>query len=85
MGNEPVDFAIPDQRAKHPFYRRCCASRVRVEVCVEGARPFFAYSFIDRTARKASCGTSTLPTCFIRFLPCFCFSQSFRLRVMSPP
>ena len=38
-----------------------------------------------RTARNASCGTSTAPTCFIRFLPFFWFSSSFRLRVMSPP
>ena len=37
------------------------------------------------TARNASCGTSTAPTCFIRFFPFFCFSSSFRLRVMSPP
>ena len=37
------------------------------------------------TDRNASCGTSTLPTCFIRFLPSFCFSSSLRLRVMSPP
>jgi hypothetical protein len=37
------------------------------------------------TARNASCGTSTDPTCFIRFLPAFCFSSSFRFRVMSPP
>src|SRR5205807_1183659 len=37
------------------------------------------------TARKASCGTSTIPTCFIRFLPAFCFSSSLRFRVMSPP
>ena len=37
------------------------------------------------TARKASCGTSTLPTCFMRFLPSFCFSSSLRLRLMSPP
>ena len=37
------------------------------------------------TARNASCGTSTPPTCFIRFLPFFCFSSSFRLRLMSPP
>ena len=37
------------------------------------------------TARNASCGTSIRPTCFIRFLPSFCFSSSLRLRVMSPP
>src|SRR6185437_2945222 len=29
------------------------------------------------TARNASCGTSTAPTCFIRFLPFFWFSSSF--------
>ena len=38
-----------------------------------------------RTARKASCGISTLPTCFMRFLPAFCFSSSFFLRDISPP
>ena len=38
-----------------------------------------------RTARKASCGTSTAPTCFMRFLPFFWRSRSLRLRVMSPP
>ncbi len=38
-----------------------------------------------RTAKKASCGISTCPTCFMRFLPAFCFSSSLRLRVMSPP
>ena len=37
------------------------------------------------TARNASCGISTRPTRFMRFLPSFCFSSSFRLRVMSPP
>ena len=37
------------------------------------------------TARKASCGISTRPTCFMRFLPSFCFSRSFFLRVASPP
>jgi hypothetical protein len=36
-------------------------------------------------AIKASCGMSTLPNCRIFFLPSFCFSRSFRLRVMSPP
>ena len=38
-----------------------------------------------RTARNASCGTVTPPMLFIRFLPSFCFSKSFRLRVISPP
>ena len=37
------------------------------------------------TARNASCGISTRPTRFIRFLPSFCFSSSFRFREMSPP
>jgi hypothetical protein len=27
----------------------------------------------------------TLPTCFMRFLPSFCFSSSLRLRETSPP
>ena len=40
---------------------------------------------LERAAMKASCGTSTRPTIFIRFLPSFCFSSSLRLRVMSPP
>ena len=43
------------------------------------------YSPIFKMARKASCGISTRPTCFIRFLPSFCFSHSFLFRVMSPP
>ena len=38
-----------------------------------------------KTARKAFCGTSTEPICFMRFLPLFCFSNSFFLRVISPP
>ena len=37
------------------------------------------------TAMNASCGISTLPTRLRRFLPSFCFSSSFRLRVTSPP
>lgn len=36
-------------------------------------------------AMKASCGISTVPTIFMRFLPSFCFSSSLRLRLMSPP
>ena len=38
-----------------------------------------------RMAMNASCGTSTLPMFFMRFLPAFCFSSSLRLRLMSPP
>ena len=38
-----------------------------------------------RTWMKASCGMLILPMLFMRFLPSFCFSSSFRLRVMSPP
>ena len=40
---------------------------------------------IFSTAKKASCGMETLPICFIRFLPSFCFSSSLRLREISPP
>ncbi len=40
---------------------------------------------ILRMVMKASCGMSTEPICFMRFLPSFCFSRSLRLRVMSPP
>ena len=49
---------------------------------------FFGLSLaasVDNAATKASCGTSTRPMVFIRFLPSFCFSSSLRLRVMSPP
>ena len=38
-----------------------------------------------RTAMKASVGTCTVPRLRIFFLPSFCFSSSFFLRVMSPP
>ena len=56
----------------------------QVHVEVAGAGHLRSLSRL-RTARNASCGTSTPPTCFIRFLPFFCFSSSFRLREMSPP
>ena len=51
----------------------------------ESRIPPAAHESMERTARNASCGTSTAPTCFMRFLPSFCFSNSFRLREMSPP
>lgn len=54
-------------------------------------RHFFFASFAmspaseESAAMKASCGTSTEPMLFMRFLPSFCFSRSLRLREMSPP
>lgn len=48
-------------------------------------RMLCSYQCIFKTAMKASCGTSTLPTAFMRFLPSFCFSSSLRFLVMSPP
>ena len=57
----------------------------QVDVEVARAAGHFPFSFRLRTARNASCGTSTAPTCFIRFLPFFWRSSSFRFRVMSPP
>src|SRR3989338_2519198 len=38
-----------------------------------------------KIAKKASCGNSTLPTRFIRFLPAFCFFNNFCFRLISPP
>ena len=38
-----------------------------------------------RTAMNASDGTATVPNVRMRFLPSFCFSSSFFLRVISPP
>src|ERR1044072_3907621 len=53
-------------------------------------RYFFALllsgdSSVDSAATKASCGTSTRPTIFIRFLPSFCSSSSWRWGVLPPP
>ncbi len=53
--------------------------------CRRHVRAGHYWSSTLRTARKASCGTSTEPICFMRFLPSFCFSSSLRLREMSPP
>ncbi len=58
--------------------------KMHVQVSGAAAHFLFVPSRL-RTARNASCGTSTAPTCFIRFLPAFWRSSSLRLRVMSPP
>ena len=47
-------------------------------------RRVFADQILN-AARNASCGISTLPTCFMRRLPFFCCSSSLRFRLMSPP
>ena len=47
--------------------------------------PIFYSSSNFNTARKASCGTSTLPSWRIFFLPSFCFSRSFFFLEISPP
>jgi hypothetical protein len=44
-----------------------------------------AHRSICSAAMNASWGTSTCPTIFIRFLPSFWRSRSFRFRVTSPP
>ncbi|RII08731.1 hypothetical protein DSC45_32640 [Streptomyces sp. YIM 130001] len=79
-GTAPTESGSPPRRARR-------ASDLRRSEKPEGGRYFFllAPSSLDRTAMKASCGTSTAPTIFIRFLPSFCFSSSLRLREMSPP
>ena len=51
-------------------------------VSADGSRP---HSSSLRAEMKASCGTSTRPIDFIRFLPSFCLSRSLFFRVMSPP
>ena len=48
------------------------------------ARRAYRLSILS-AAMKADCGISTSPTCRMRFLPFFCFSRSFFLRLMSPP
>jgi hypothetical protein len=68
--------------------RPTCGRRRSPSGRARSRRPYFLPSpspESSSTARKASWGTSIRPTCFMRFLPSFCFSSSLRLRVTSPP
>jgi hypothetical protein len=65
--------------------RDCFVARLRRTPRNDAPRVDSAYSSSLRRERKASWGTSTEPTIFMRFLPSFCFSRSFLLRVTSPP
>ena len=82
----PAGAAASVSRVRMPVTIGCvgfCSSRASASV-----RRYFL-SFVstspESAAMNASCGTSTRPTIFMRFLPSFCFSRSLRLRVMSPP
>ncbi len=71
-----------------PVPRRPWAAGHRVVRATRRERYFFGLSeadSVDSAATKASCGTSTRPMVFMRFLPSFCFSSSLRFREMSPP
>ncbi len=90
LREERVDVAPVQPFAPDDGHEVAVAAAMRAERHVhvqvaDGAGHFLLPSSRLRTARKASCGTSTAPTCFIRRLPAFCFSRSFRLREMSPP
>ena len=53
--------------------------------CLDPSVPSSHSSDVSSTAMNALCGMVTFPTCFMRFLPSFCFSRSLRFRVTSPP
>ena len=92
------DHLVDDRANRRPFLGRLIAVRTRIARRALASGGAFLrlsrairgvghdYSSPNRSAaRKASWGISTDPTIFIRFLPAFCFSSSFRFRVMSPP
>ena len=79
---------LDDQRRSHLIPRSQCDRGIQSarsgSLAALGKRWFRHYSTCS-TARNASWGISTWPSCFIFFFPSFCFSSSLRLRVMSPP
>ena len=91
LGKERVDVRAVLLAAADHGHEVAVPAPVRAEREVDVQVPYVTHGYFFRsesrfkTARKASCGTSTPPTCFIRFFPFFCFSSSFRLREMSPP
>src|SRR3954470_1911068 len=86
LAEQRIDVRSMLRRAPDHGDEVAVAATVRAErqVDVEVTRHFFSPLRLS-TARNASCGTSTMPTCFMRFLPAFCCSSNFRLREMSPP
>ena len=74
VGVAPAQRAHVDDEGAVPAARRA-EGQVQVQVADAGARghylPPFPSSPIFSTDRNASCGTSTDPTCFIRFFPSF--------------
>ena len=73
-----------EQMTASPSGSKSCAAALAALAHLEAHDCLLPWPMLS-TARNASCGTSTAPTCFIRFLPAFCFSSSLRLREMSPP
>ena len=82
-------FGDPSVGGTESFYdaaRSFSSENRRLATALQAAQGLRVESqSIFSTARKASCGISTRPTRFMRFLPSFCFSSNLRLREISPP
>src|SRR6266851_9949628 len=74
-----------DDACAQKTYEKAIAVVHQIPLMVTTSQVQLVFLPTCKTAKKASCGISTWPTCFMRFLPAFCFSSSLRLRVMSPP